>query len=116
MDPMRPAHPLANWLPRNGAELGHRVSAAVRGCFGVASGRFATAEDADPTLWETPTYSSSGESLSASTEDPRLDLYAWIAGEAGLVTGLRRFLVNEIGLHRHQVAFMGYWKRGVAMR
>ena len=57
-----------------------------------------------------------GESLSASTEDPRLDLYAWIAGEAGLVTGLRRFLVNEIGPHRRQVAFMGYWKRGVAMR
>ncbi|MDP3892553.1 SIP domain-containing protein, partial [Nocardioides sp.] len=42
-------------------------------------------------------------------------LYAWIAGEAGVVTGLRRHLVKELGIDRHQVAFMGYWRQGVAM-
>ena len=42
--------------------------------------------------------------------------YAWIAGESTVVTGLRRHLVNELGFDRRQVAFMGYWRRGVAMR
>ena len=44
------------------------------------------------------------------------DLYAWIAGESGVVTGLRRVLVKDLGVDRRQVAFMGYWRRGVAMR
>ena len=42
--------------------------------------------------------------------------YAWIAGESRVVTGLRRHLVKELGFDRRQVAFMGYWRRGVAMR
>ena len=33
-----------------------------------------------------------------------------------MVTGLRRALVRDLGLRRDQVAFMGYWRRGVAMR
>ena len=44
------------------------------------------------------------------------DLYAWIAGESSMVTGLRRALVKDLGIDRHQVAFMGYWRLGVAMR
>ena len=42
--------------------------------------------------------------------------YAWIAGESAVVTGLRRHLVKELGFDRRQVAFMGYWRRGVAMK
>ena len=71
----------------------------------------------DPDLWETPTYSSSGEVVSDDPETARLgDLYAWIAGESAVVTGLRRHLVRDLGMHRRRVAFMGYWRRGVAMR
>ena len=33
-----------------------------------------------------------------------------------MVTGLRRQLVRELGIDRRQVAFMGYWRRGVSMR
>ena len=44
------------------------------------------------------------------------DLYVWIAGESKVVTGLRRVLVNDLGLDRRQVAFMGYWRVGVSMR
>ena len=44
------------------------------------------------------------------------DTYAWIAGESWLVKALRRSLVNELGLERAQVAFMGYWREGVAMK
>jgi NADPH-dependent ferric siderophore reductase len=40
------------------------------------------------------------------------DLYAWIAGEAGCIKELRRFLVRDTGLHRSDVAFMGYWRLG----
>lgn len=40
--------------------------------------------------------------------------YAWIAGEAGTVRGLRRHLVNERGIDRASVTFMGYWRRGSA--
>ena len=32
------------------------------------------------------------------------------------MTGLRRHLVRELGMDRSQVAFMGYWRRGVAMK
>ena len=39
-------------------------------------------------------------------------VYAWLAGEAGVVKGLRRHLVQEVGLPRTSVAFMGYWREG----
>lgn len=38
--------------------------------------------------------------------------YAWLAGEAGVITGLRRHLVRDLGIDRSRVAFMGYWKLG----
>lgn len=58
--------------------------------------------EADDVLWEVPD----------TPTDP--GLYAWIAGEAGAVTGLRRFLVKDLGVERSRVAFMGYWKQGRA--
>lgn len=74
-----------------------------------------TQDEVDPDLWETPVYSSSGEAVAAETEVPTDDspyagLYAWIAGESKVVTGLRRTLVNDLGIDRAQVAFMGYWR------
>jgi NADPH-dependent ferric siderophore reductase len=81
-------------------------------------------DEVDPDLWETPTYSSSGSSSGSTpgtSEEPPADgvhggLYAWIAGESKVVTTLRRALVSDLGLKRSQVAFMGYWREGVAMR
>ena len=52
-------------------------------------------------LWEVPP-----ESRGAA------GTYAWLAGEAGVVKGLRRHLVQEVGLPRTSVAFMGYWREG----
>jgi NADPH-dependent ferric siderophore reductase len=43
-------------------------------------------------------------------------LQAWIAGESRMVTTLRGALVGELGVDRARVAFMGYGRRGVAMR
>ena len=82
--------------------------------FGVhPHGRIQDADTEFP-VWETPIFSSLGEELEDGRGIP--GLYAWIAGESGVVTTLRRHLVREVGLARHQVAFMGYWRKGVAMR
>ncbi|SFB90360.1 NADPH-dependent ferric siderophore reductase, contains FAD-binding and SIP domains [Nocardioides terrae] len=102
-----------NWLPRAGAPLGCRLTAAVLAHLGGAAMPTVADDEVDPDLWETPSYSSSGEPLARGDRD---GLYAWVAGESKVVTGLRRALVADLGLKRSQVAFMGYWREGVAMR
>jgi NADPH-dependent ferric siderophore reductase len=78
-----PAGVTVTWLPRNGLPHGERLGEAVRHW---AAGH-------------PPLHGAFG-------------LYAWLAGEAGTVKELRRFLVREAGLDRSQVAFMGYWRAG----
>jgi NADPH-dependent ferric siderophore reductase len=56
-------------------------------------------DDAGDLLWDVPVDASGA------------GLYAWLAGEAGVVTGLRRSLVG-LGVDRRSVAFMGYWRAG----
>ncbi|TYL49795.1 siderophore-interacting protein [Nocardioides sp. BGMRC 2183] len=113
------------WLPRagghRGAELAPTVLAHLAQDRAEAALPEVSDDEIDPDLWETPIYSSSGEEVAAATtaptdEGPFAGLYAWIAGESKVVTGLRRTLVKDLGLDRSQVAFMGYWREGVAMR
>jgi NADPH-dependent ferric siderophore reductase len=59
-----------------------------------------TEADPDELVWEVP----------EGTAAP--GVYAWLAGEAGVVSGLRRRLVRDLGVDRRSVAFMGYWRRG----
>jgi NADPH-dependent ferric siderophore reductase len=40
--------------------------------------------------------------------------YAWVAGEAGVATRLRRHLLADCGLRRDAVSCTGYWRRGAA--
>lgn len=103
------------WQVRNGADHGARQIAAVRAHLGLRPDGGVADVRVDPDLWETPSYSSSGEEVPADPPVTR-GLYAWIAGESKVVTVLRRCLVTELGMDRSQVAFMGYWRRGVAMR
>jgi NADPH-dependent ferric siderophore reductase len=110
--PARPGDRVVTMAPRRGAPYG-----GIEFAPGAASRLLLAAdEEVDPDLWETPTYSSSGEPVAEPAEVPHGDLYAWIAGESKVVTGLRRHLVRELGIDRRQVAFMGYWRQGVAMR
>ncbi|KAA1422101.1 siderophore-interacting protein [Nocardioides humilatus] len=111
------------WLPRGSAPRGGSLHAAVIAWLtGSAAPAPQLADDEiDPDLWETPVYSSSGEEVAPGTRVPAGNapyggLYAWIAGESKVVTGLRRRLVTDLGVDRAQVAFMGYWRDGVAMR
>jgi NADPH-dependent ferric siderophore reductase len=39
-----------------------------------------------------------------------------MAGEAAMVKGLRRHLVQGCGVDRKRVAFMGYWRLGQSER
>lgn len=106
-----------HWLPRDGEPLGTRVTSAVLAHLDVPVAEVELPEDAPVDLWETPTFSGSGEEITQQAGTPAHDgLYAWIAGESSIVTALRRHLVKDLGVDRSQVAFMGYWRRGVAMR
>ncbi|GAB3047389.1 siderophore-interacting protein [Sediminivirga luteola] len=106
--PVRTASAVAvHWLPRDGAALGEPLTAAVRDwgrrrSEGAAGGgeEFAEIGAEDP-LWEV-------------SEPEGFREYAWLAGEAGVITALRRHMVKDLGLSRKQVSFMGYWKRGRA--
>ncbi|WP_197319892.1 siderophore-interacting protein [Saccharomonospora sp. NB11] len=40
--------------------------------------------------------------------------YVWVAGEAGAIKPLRRWVRDELKLARHDHDITGYWKRGVA--
>ena len=123
-----------HWIVRGDGACGRRTVAEVRRHLGLPSavpaapggsppggapGGPGGAEDAD--VWETPRYSASGEDLSELDRPRSLghdleDTYAWIAGESWMVRALRRTLVTDLGLDRAQVAFMGYWREGVAMK
>ena len=115
-DVRRPAGVDVVWLAREGDELGLGLHDAVVAHLGTPGATVEVAADeVDPDLWETPSYSSSGEDVGGDAAGA-VGTYAWIAGESSVVTGLRRHLVKELGFERSQVAFMGYWRRGVAMR
>ena len=94
------------WLPRGSHPHGELLAAAVRDVVAIpAAGAVmpgADPEDVDvdtQILWETATVSTQ-------------PFYAWLAGEAEMIKGMRRYLVREAGMDRKQVAFMGYWRRG----
>lgn len=116
-----PAGVALHWLPRDGVALGKLLHAAVLDHVGAnVPPPLVSDDEVDPDLWETPAWSSSGEAVAEepATPDcgPLPGLYAWIAGEAKVVTGLRKVLVSELGMDRRQVSFMGYWRLGVPMR
>jgi NADPH-dependent ferric siderophore reductase len=94
------------WLPRRpaaaarGALLTAAVVAAVRDLPRRSAPGEPPPEDGADVLWDVPE-----EQLGSG-------LYTWLAGEAGIVTGLRRELVQGLGVDRRSMAFMGYWRTG----
>ncbi|MFK4761699.1 siderophore-interacting protein [Microbacterium sp. ZW T5_45] len=112
-----PAGVEVTWLPRAADALhGAALLPAVLSYLGDAHAAVEVRDiEGEDLLWETPVYSGLGETV-APVADAVADRYFWIAGESGVVTTLRRHLVKDLGIDRSQVAFMGYWRRGVAMR
>ncbi|WP_166847266.1 siderophore-interacting protein [Isoptericola sp. BMS4] len=85
------------------AEAGARTAAGVD-----LESELADVDVDSEILWEVPV-DTAGRPLAQDTV-----LYAWFAGEAGVIKTLRRYLVREKGVDRKAVAFMGYWRRGRA--
>jgi NADPH-dependent ferric siderophore reductase len=49
-----------------------------------------------------------------AAELPSGPVYAYLVGESALVTGGRRHLVENRGVAKHQIDFIGYWRHGHA--
>lgn len=114
-----PAGVEVTWLPREGRPQGALLEEAVRALLRPAAARTEVEleeVDVDATiLWETPAGAAGApEAAAAVPAGHGPDFSAWIAGEAGVVTGLRRYLVREVGVDRRRVSFMGYWRIGRA--
>lgn len=113
-----PAGIRVGWLAREGATHGQLLVPAVEAALDRLE-MFADVKQRDSAglpladvdidhdiLWEVP------DVPAAPPEVP--GLYAWLAGEAGVVRELRRLLVQGRGVDRRLVAFMGYWRLGRA--
>ncbi|WP_460065978.1 siderophore-interacting protein [Streptomyces sp. YKOK-I1] len=62
------------------------------------------------------TWVGAGHSLDvvrAAQLPPAARPYVWIAGESGTVKALRRHFVQECGIDRRRVTFVGYWREGL---
>jgi NADPH-dependent ferric siderophore reductase len=105
------------WLPRSGAAMhGDRLVPTVQAVAArlmtrppASGGELVEPDDGTDLVWDVP--EAAGQP-SPGTEDA--GFYAWLAGESGVITGLRRHLVRDLGVDRRSVAFMGYWKLGRA--
>ena len=109
-----PAGIVVRWLGRDGQTHGSLLVPAVRAAAarmlpGQAPAGPVELEDVDEDLlWEVPV-DDDGRPLREMAA-----MYAWLAGEAGVIKTLRRHLVTECGVDRKAVAFMGYWRQGKA--
>ncbi|MFD4294932.1 siderophore-interacting protein [Rhodococcus sp. NPDC058532] len=103
------------YLPRGGAAVGSLLVPALHDWHGthrklVDAARAAGSQHLDDIdvddqiLWDSP------------EPEPTGDFYAWLAGEAAVIKQLRRLLVTDWGVDRRRVAFMGYWRKGLAER
>jgi len=114
------------WVPRNGRRHGRALVEHVRRSIGLPPATSVDEllpelqSDLEVEVWETARHSSSGEDLAAAPPAASARewdaTYVWIAGESWAVKALRRSFVTDLGLERGRVAFMGYWREGVAMR
>ena len=117
------------WLPRGDADFGELLEPAVREAVRaetrvhaeVGAGSSGTGRELDDVnideeiLWDVPAaLTQAAQGSSTGTDKDARPFYAWIAGEAGPVKRLRRYLVQEVGVDRKQIAFMGYWRQGRA--
>lgn len=102
------------WLARDDREHGAALAAAVIGWTGSVPETLERA--AAPRAQRLADIDVDRELLWDSPEDSEGEFYAWIAGEAAMVKGLRRHLVTGCGVDRRRVAFMGYWRLGQAER
>ncbi|WP_085529146.1 siderophore-interacting protein [Kocuria massiliensis] len=96
-----------HWLQRDdGVQRGKLTLQALREAFGLDPKE----EDADSPLGvRLP----ADEFVWGTSEQPG-ETYVYLAGEASVVRASRRVCVNEAGVDKASISFMGYWKAGHA--
>lgn len=103
LDVVAPPAVNISWLVRDGAPRGTLLAGAVaEAAPPVTKLPWHAIDDVDvdqTILWETGTATSA-------------ERYAWVAGEAGMLKQLRRWLLGPAGMTKEQVAIMGYWREG----
>lgn len=109
-----PAAFRVTWLARGDRDHGVALTDAVA-AWTAANGDVLT-RAAAPRRQELADVDVDTDLLWDSPEDSEGEFYAWIAGEAAMVKGLRRHLVQGCGVDRKRVAFMGYWRLGQSER
>jgi NADPH-dependent ferric siderophore reductase len=102
------------WIARDAREHGAALAEAVSAWSAASADVLARA--AAPRVQELADVDVDVDLLWDSPEDSEGEFYAWIAGEAAMVKGLRRHLVQGCGVDRKRVAFMGYWRLGQSER
>ncbi len=99
--------------PRDGADRGAKLWTATLRRLGEDDWRQAPPvvadDEVEDLVWETPA------SATPPTQAPTPGSTRGSRRGEGR-HGLRRHLVKDLGVDRGQVAFMGYWREGVAMR
>ena len=130
LDLVRPVGTEIVWLVRGSRAPGVALDRAVRTWTTVAAGPGSsgsvrpgavvdvpdTADTPDEAvLWDVPAAPPATHHQPGRAASPLPFLYVWVAGETGVVRGIRRHLLTELGLDRDQVALMGYWRRGAAL-
>ena len=136
LDLVRPDGAEVVWLVRGPRPMGVALDRAVRTWTMIAAGPAAEVRPGTPAglfkvgvagsavgpdddvLWDVPTESPGSPGSPDSSGLPGSPLpraYVWVAGETGVVRGIRRHLLSEVGLDRSQVALMGYWRLGRAL-
>lgn len=107
-----PAGMRVTWAVRDGAAYGSALTPAVVEAVDrldlplLLAGEDVEDPAAEEVLWEVPD--------EAAVDAASRSMYAWLAGEARAITGLRRHLVRDVGVDKRAVAFMGYWREGVS--
>ena len=123
---VRPVGAEVVWLVRGSRRPGVALDRAVRTWTAVAGGRDharpASVREVDGAdgpgdedLWEVPPEPGVPVRSDGARGAPLPHVYLWVAGETGVVRGIRRHLLTEVGLDRAQVALMGYWRLGTAL-
>ncbi|APT81941.1 siderophore-interacting protein [Corynebacterium ammoniagenes] len=123
-----PPNLTVNWVPRSQehtygdmlVESASRLCEAdnPRGEFSLPEPTPPSDTEPSPLIWETPQHSTVRDEeedippVSSTVAERFANTYFWIAGEATMVTTIRRMLVKGAGIPRHRVSFMGYWKKG----
>ena len=93
------------WFHRvQGQQPGHHLIETVQQLFKPTQQQQVELEDInvdEQILW-----------LTKNEQQAQQTFYAWVAAESAAVLAIRRFLIQDCGIDKNCLNFMGYWRKG----